>query len=194
MPVNVSFVERTPSIQHPTPLRAMSVQVDIMLWKVRHIVRSAQVDGRYQEILALAYALHAILGRSVVPVEIAQSARLALMRIRTRRYACCAKRALGAALSGLTMPRLAETVLLEGTRRQLELRMRRNAICAVPASFPAKWEPLLRLHASVVRKPDIRQRRVAHTAARAPQALEAHLELRSAPNAIWESTGETLHA
>ena len=139
-------------------------------------------------------ALHAILVRSALLVEIALSARLVLTRIRTRRSVFFAKRVLGAALLGLTMPQLAETVLLEGTRRQLEFRKSRNAICAVPASFPAKWEPLLRLHASVVRKPDIRQRRVAHTAARAPQALEAHLELRSAPNAIWESTGETLHA
>ena len=180
MPVNVSFVEKTPSIQHPTPLRAMSVQVDIMLWKVRHIASYAQVDGRYQEILVLAYALHAVLGRSVVPVEIAQSARLALTRIRTRRCACCAKRALGAALSGLTMPRLAETVLLEGTRRQLELRMRRNAICAVPASFPAKWEPLLRLHASVVRKAGINFLRAILPVMHAQRAMGVQKDLHPA--------------
>ena len=87
-------------------------------------------------------ALHVILGRSAELVEIAQSALLVLIPIRRRQNACYAKRVLGAALLGLTMPPLAETVLLEGTRRQLEFRKSRNAICAVLVGSLQSMEPL----------------------------------------------------
>ena len=111
----------------------------------------------------------------IVPI-----AHVDLSHMKTRQNACCARVALGAVLSGLTMSPPAETVHSEDIRLPLEFRKSRGVINAVLVGSLRSQEPLLRLPVNLVRKVDTSLSKVTLPAMHAHKATEAHRDLQTA--------------